>query len=203
MMRRITCLTAVLAVVFCFCAVDSGMAEEKKSEKKSDEWTDMFCCKDLGCWDVLKCEVEFNDGVLLLKGGNGLVQTKKQYANFVFHFECKALNEEMWDSGVYFRYTSVPEGRPWPRRYQVNMRKGMEGNVGGIEKATSTGLFKPKEWNSFELTVDGTEIALKINDKPAWKADGIEDPKGFIALQAEIPGGGQFLFRNVKIKETK
>ena len=28
--------------------------------------------------------------------------------------------EEFWDSGVYFRYTEVPEGRPWPKRYQAN-----------------------------------------------------------------------------------
>jgi len=126
---------------------------------------------------------------------NVLVQTKKQYADFVLRFECKALKPDQWDSGVYFRYTSVPKGRPWPSRYQVNLRKGMEGNVGSFEKATSTGLFKPGEWNRFELTVRGESIALRINDEPAWKTEGIEVPKGYIALQAEIPHGGQFLFR--------
>ena len=76
----------------------------------------------------------------------------------------------------------------------------MEGNVGGLAGATSTGLIKPGEWNRFQLTVRGTKVELAINGKPAWKADGLEDPRGFIALQAEIPGGGKFLFRNVRIK---
>jgi hypothetical protein len=49
--------------------------------------------------------------------------------------------------------------------------------------------------------VVGTKAELAINGQPAWKADGVKDPAGYIALQAEIPGGGQFLFRNIRIRE--
>ena len=62
---------------------------------------------------------------------------------------------------------------------------------------------KPGEWNRFVLTVKGSVASLKVNGKQAWKTNGIEVAKGFVALQAEIPGGGQFLFRNIKIKELK
>ena len=96
-----------------------------------------------------------------------------------------------WPSGVQLS---------WPPRYQVNLRKGLEGNLVGSQQGTSTGLFKPGKWNKFQMTVSGESIALEINDQPAWKADGLKVPKGYISLQAEIPGGGQFLFRNVKIK---
>jgi hypothetical protein len=154
----------------------------------------------LSNWDVLKCEAEVQDGALLIKGGNGLVQTKEQYGDFVLDFECKALKEDNWDSGVYFRYTEVPKGQPWPPRYQVNLRKGLEGNVGELKGASSKGLVKPGEWNRFVLTVRGATAELEINGKPAWKTDGIAVPKGYISLQAEVPGGGQFLFRNVRIK---
>jgi hypothetical protein len=50
--------------------------------------------------------------------------------------------------------------------------------------------------------VRGTKASLEVNGKPAWSADGLEGPTaGFIALQSEVPGGGQHYFRNVFITE--
>ncbi|MDE0860193.1 MAG: DUF1080 domain-containing protein [Akkermansiaceae bacterium] len=164
----------------------------------------LFNGKDLKGWTVLKCEAEVADGNLFIKSGNGLVQTEKKYRDFVLEYEWKALGENNWDSGVYFRYTSLPENRPWPKRYQANLLKGKEGNVGGIEGATSKGLIKEREWNTFKLTLQGSKISLLINGKEAWKADGLEDLEaGFIAVQAEVPGGGQHLFRNIFITELE
>ena len=106
----------------------------------------------------------------------------------MLEFAWKALAEDNWDSGVYFRYDRVPQGRTWPQRYQVNLRKGMEGNVEGIAGAESTGLIRPGTWNTFKLTVKGASLSLEINGQEAWKADGLEGPqKGYIALQAEVP----------------
>ncbi|MBM3892595.1 MAG: DUF1080 domain-containing protein, partial [Verrucomicrobia bacterium] len=132
------------------------------------------------------------------------VQTGRKYGDFVFEFEWKPLKAEKWDSGIYFRYDTIPPKRPWPARYQANLRQGMEGNVGGLKGAESTGLIKPGEWNHFKLTVRGTHAEMEINGKPAWKADGLEGPKeSHIALQAEVPGGGQHRFRNIYITELK
>ena len=162
----------------------------------------LFNGKDLKGWSILKCEAEVKDGNMFIKSGNGLVQTAKKYQNFVLEYEWKALGENKWDSGVYFRYTSVPKGRPWPKRYQANLLKGKEGDVGGIEGASSKGLLKDREWNKFKLTVNGSKISLQINGKDAWKGDGLEDLEaGFIAVQAEVPGGGQHYFRNIFITE--
>lgn len=162
----------------------------------------LFNGKDLKGWSILKCEAEVKDGKMFIKSGNGLVQTAKKYQNFVLEYEWKALGEDKWDSGVYFRYTSVPKGRPWPKRYQANLLKGKEGDVGGIEGASSKGLLKDREWNKFKLTVNGSKISLQINGKDAWKGDGLEDLEaGFIAVQAEVPGGGQHYFRNIFITE--
>lgn len=164
----------------------------------------LFNGKDLTGWSVLKCEAEVKDRNLFIKSGNGLVQTDKKYRDFVLEYEWKALGENNWDSGVYFRYTSVPKNSPWPKRYQANLLKGKEGNVGGIEGGTSKGLIKEREWNTFKLTVQGSQISLLINGKEAWKADGLADLEaGFIAVQAEVPGGGQHLFRNIFITELE
>jgi len=80
----------------------------------------------------------------------------------------------------------------------------MEGNVGGIKGAASTGLIKPAEWNKFKLTVKGPNVELEINGKTAWKASGLKfRDKGFIALQAEVPGGGKHRFRNIFVTELQ
>jgi hypothetical protein len=164
----------------------------------------LFDGKTLDGWTVIKCEATINDGDILLVAGNGLVQTEKKYGDFILEFEWKALRDDKWDSGVYFRYDLVPPNRPWPNRYQVNLRQDMEGNVGELQGAESKGLTKTGQWNKFKLTVRGTKASLEINGKAAWQADGLEGPeKGFIALQAEVPGGGQYRFRNIYITELE
>jgi hypothetical protein len=164
----------------------------------------LFDGKNLDSWDVLKCEAVVDNGEILIKAGNGLVQSKRMYKDFVLEYEWKALKDDAWDSGIYFRYDSVPEKQAWPPRYQANLRKGDEGNVGGLKGATSHGLFKNGEWNSFKLTVHGASAEMEINGQPAWKATGLEGPeRGFIALQSEVPGGGQNRFRNIYVTELK
>lgn len=157
----------------------------------------LFDGKSLDGWTVT-CDAVVDQGEIFIRDGNGLVQLPGKFGDFVLELEWKALKPEKWDSGIYFRYDSVPAGKPWPPRYQVNLRQGDEGNVGGIQGAKSAGLTLPGEWNKLKLTVRGADLELELNGKPAWKASGLAGPaEGFIALQAEVPGGGQYRFRNV------
>ena len=186
----------IIRLLLSFTLLTSCSAQGKR--------VSLFNGKNLDGWTVLKCEAEVKDGNMFIKSGNGLVQSEKKYQNFVLEYEWKALGEDKWDSGVYFRYNEVPKGRPWPKRYQANLLKGKEGDVGGIKGASSKGLLKDREWNKFKLIVKGTEISLTINEKEAWKGEGLEDLEaGFIAVQAEVPGGGQHLFRNIFITELE
>ncbi|MBN1508298.1 MAG: DUF4981 domain-containing protein [Sedimentisphaerales bacterium] len=162
----------------------------------------LFDGKTVNGWTLLKCDAAVDNGDILIAAGNGLVQTEKKYRDFVLEFEWKPLRDNKWDSGVYFRYNSVPQGRPWPDHYQANLMQGMEGNVSDLPGAESKGLIQPG-WNRFKLTVRGTKAALEINDKPAWQAEGLAEPEGYIALQAEVPGGGQHRFRNIYLTELK
>ncbi len=183
-----------LAIFVAACGVGRVRAGEPVS---------LFDGKTLDAWDVLTCKAVVQDKAILLESGNGLVQTKKRYGDFVLEFEYKALKSDAWDSGVYFRYQEVPKGSPWPERYQVNLRKGEECGLVGFPAGKNEVPTKPGDWNRVELTVKGGAASLKVNGKSAWKADGIEVPSGYIALQAEIPGGGQFLFRNIRITELE
>jgi len=193
-------MRSIHAVAFLLVLVGVAGAGEAEAIK-GKEPVSLFDGKTLTGWKVTKCEAIVQDGAILLKSGNGMVCTEKSYKDFVLEIEWKALKEDKWDSGIFFRCGDAPANRPWPKTYQANLRKGLEGNVQELPDARSKDLIKPGEWNHFKLTVVGTKVELEINGKPAWKADGVKTPEGFIGLQAEIPGGGQFLFRNIRIAE--
>ncbi len=185
-------------VVFVLVAMAAMSLSCASTDASKAGRVSLFDGKTLSGWTVLKCEATVDGGDILIQEGNGLIQTEKQYGDFVLEFDWKALKEDQWDSGVYFRYTSVPEGKPWPPRYQANLRKGLEGNVGSLKEAKSEGLLKDRQWNHFKLTVQGSQLSLEINGQPAWQADGLQGPaEGYIALQAEVPGGGRHRFKNI------
>jgi hypothetical protein len=195
----------VAVALLALTSVSLGWAETAagadKAAARGKSWVSLFDGETLKGWKVTGCEAVVEDGAILLKSGNGLVRTERPYRDFVLEVEWKALNPDRWDSGIFFRAGDPPPGAPWPKTYQVNLLKGMEGNVNELKTARSKGLAKPGEWNQFKLTVVGTKAELAINGKPAWKADGVRTPSGYIALEAEVPGGGQVLFRNIRIKE--
>jgi hypothetical protein len=184
----------VLVALISITACNMLLAAEAKS---------LFDGKTLKGWKIVTCEAEVVDGAILLKSGNGYLQAEKQYGDFILECEWKALAEDMWDSGIYFR-AGEPQGNfPWPKQHQVNMRKGQEGTIGGADKTKAVSLYKPGEWNRFKLTVRGETAELEFNGEKAWKRDGIQPAKGNLCLQAEVPKGGQFLFRNITIQELE
>ncbi len=196
-MKKIQLFLGAALVGMCAAATTMQAAE-------AGQRVCLFDGKTLNGWTLITCEATVEDGKLFIKAGNGLVQTERKYRDFVFECDWKALKPEKWDSGIYFRYDPIPPKRPWPVRYQANMRQGDEGNVAGLKGAKSEGLCKDHEWNHFKLTVRGAHAELEINGKPAWSAEGVEGPaESYIALQAEVPGGGQHYFRNIFITELK
>jgi hypothetical protein len=163
----------------------------------------LFNGQDLAGWHVTDCEAVVEEGAIVLASGNGLVRTDHRYGDFVLELDWRARSAEKWDSGIYFR-SELPadrKKRPWPTRYQANLAQGKEGNVNGLPSAESTGLVKPGEWNHFKLTAIGSRATLEINGQPAWEADGLEPADGYIGLQAEVPLGGQFEFKDIVVTE--
>jgi hypothetical protein len=161
----------------------------------------LFNGKDLDGWQVTGCEAVVEDGLLVLKAGDGFVRTNERHGDFVLELDWRARRPNKYDSGIYIRADLPEEGKPWPSRYQINLLEGKEGNLLGVTGAESKGLAKPGEWNHFKITVIGETAALEINGKPAWKASGIGNADGYIGLQSEVDGGGQFEFRNIKVTD--
>lgn len=161
----------------------------------------LFNGRDLSGWQVTGCEVAVEDGLLVLMSGDGFLRTDHRYADFVLEWSCRPRKAEAWDSGVYFRSELPTDGKPWPKRYQVNLKQGLEGNIVGSAEAKSTGLIQPGQWNQFKLTVVGEQASMEINGKAAWSVTGLEGTSGYIGIQVEVPIGGQFEFRDLAVTE--
>ena len=174
----------------------------QNAAKGEEKFVSLFDGKTLGGWKVENCQVEVQDGCIVLKGGNGWVRAEKTYGDFVLELDWKALKKQKYDSGVFIRAVPPSGKSPWPDRNQVNLRQDLMGNIAEYKGAVPrTDLVKPGDWNHFRLVVVGKTAELLINGKQAWKIGNLHPATGLIGLQCEVPGGGQFLVRNVRISQ--
>jgi hypothetical protein len=161
----------------------------------------LFNGHDLDGWQVSDCAVAVEGGLLVLTGGDGFVRSNERHGDFVLDLDWRARRAANYDSGIYIRADLPPAGKPWPSRHQVNLKQGAEGNIATLKGATSSGLVKSCDWNHFKLTVVGDTAALEINGQKAWKVSGLASADGYIGLQSEVDGGGQFEFRNIEVTD--
>jgi len=193
-----TLMRVLLAAVVCCGAIGESFAQCSCDGHSYS----LFDGRTLDGWNIENdCRVAVQDGMMVLESGNGWLRSDHQYGDFRLHVEWQALQAEKYDAGIYLR--TLPGGDPFPKRgYQVNLQQGREGNIIGVEGATSTGLIHPAgEWNSFDLTVVGDRVETWINGCLAYRASGITIPRGHVGIQVEVPLGGQFRLRNLWITE--
>ena len=186
----------IIALVLCCLFAITSTADDVPSYHKS-----LFNGENLHGWHVTGCEARVKDSSLIIADGDGFVRTDHTYKDFVVELSWRPLRDEKWDSGIYIRCGLPPAGRPWPKRYQINLLEGDEGNLIGFPEGRSTGLVKPGEWNQMKLTVIGDTASMEINGKDAWKTAGLEQDRGYIGIQCEVPGGGQFAFKDIFVTE--
>ena len=160
-MTLVRCLFAPL-----FCVMFCGPATAGGTDGHTSE---LFNGRNLQGWVGTGCQAEVEDGLLVLKEGNGFVRTEHRYADFVLELQWRARGKDKWDSGIYFRYQEVPAGAPWPPRYQVNLRHDMMGDLVGFQDGKNEVPTKLGEWNKFVLKVVGGTAALTANGNPRAK----------------------------------
>ena len=191
--------TFVLAAALCLSPALLVAAEAQKADDRS---VSLFDGKTLDGWKVENCEATVQDGCIFLKAGNGWVRTDRQYKDFVLDIDWKAVKDQKYDSGVYIRAVPPKAKQSWPARNQVNLRQDLCGNIKEIKEAVArVDLIRQGQWNHFRLTVVGKTAILEINGQQAWKLGDMKPSEGYIGLQCEVPAGGQFYFRNMRIRE--
>jgi len=176
------------------------VAQESASETAFQ--SSLFDAKTLNGWTLENdCTAEVQDGMLLLKSGNGWLRSDLSYTDFLLKLEWKALQVENYDAGIYIR--TRPGGKPFPKRgHQINLLQGREGDLVGNKAATSDGLVKAGQWNSIEILAQGERLSVVMNGKPAYtREQALKHASGHVGFQIEVPLGGQFLIRNVKLIE--
>lgn len=172
-------------------------------QSAEDEWISLFNGKDLTGWKAVH-DVKFdvNEGNLCLVTGMGWFRTEEQFSDFVLEVEVKALKDEDYDSGIFFR--AGLEGKPWPKvGWQVNLRYDAYGTlVQGYRPVEKPEIEKIKvgQWVKLRLTAKGETAKLEINDKKVWEVDIIQPETGYIGIQAE---NKSFEFRNFRVKKIK
>lgn len=162
----------------------------------------LFDGKTLNGWKIENaCEAEVKDGAILLKSGDGWLRSDHEFSDFVLHLEWKALKKTKYDAGIYVR-TKVGGPKYPSNGHQINLLEGREGDITNIKEGRSAGLIKHGEWNVFDISVIGDRIATKINGKPAYDVGGVKNRTGHVGFQIEVPLGGQFLIRDIRIIEA-
>jgi len=93
-----------LIVVVAIALLTSCATEpDKASKSPKGKRVALFDGKTLDGWKILKCEAAVDNGHILIKTGNGLIQTEKMYGDFILEFEWKALRESISATFPYRR----------------------------------------------------------------------------------------------------
>jgi 3-keto-disaccharide hydrolase len=169
-------------------------------EIKDAKWQSLFNGKDLTGWSPVH-DVTFvvTNGNLQLVKGMGWLRTQKQFTNFIFEAEWRALVSD-YDSGFFIR--AGLDGKPWPNAaWQVNLK---DSSLGGLVKGLKT--IVPAEtprmpvgkWVKFRLEVRGKKVSLDVDGERNWEFAELDAERGYIGIQAEDRA---FEFRHLRIQE--
>ncbi len=163
-------------------------------------WESLFNGQDLSGW-VPVHDVTFavTNGNLRLVNGMGWLRTEKQYADFIFEAEWRALVPE-YDSGFFIR--AGLEGQPWPKDgWQVNLMRNALGSLVKGYKTIVPAETPPmplNQWVKFRLEVRGRKVTLDVDGERAWEFNEVDAERGCIGIQAENKA---FDFRNLRVWE--
>ncbi len=184
----------------CALATAGSLSLAVRAADESEGWQSLFNGRDLTGWvKVHDVQVEVRDGHLRILKGMGWLRTEREYGDFVFECEWRAL-EDRYDSGIFFR--AGLGGKPWPEQgYQVNLRYDMLGGlVQGFKPLVpaETPRMPLNQWVKFRLEVRGNRVSLDVDGERAWETDKVEPGRGYLGIQIEDRA---FDFRNLRVRE--
>ena len=163
-------------------------------------WVSLFNGRDLTGWTTVHdATFAVTNGCLRLVTGMGWLRTEKEYTNFVFEAEWRAL-EPQYDSGFFVR--ACLEGKPWPKDgWQINLASSA---LGALVRGYTTVVpaETPKmplnQWVKFRIEVRGKKVTLDVDGERAWEYAAVDATGGYVGIQAE---NKSFDFRNLRIRE--
>ncbi|HMN96738.1 MAG TPA: DUF1080 domain-containing protein [Phycisphaerales bacterium] len=152
------------------------------------------------------------DGVLICAGKPaGYIRTTEPFESYVLKLEWRwPEGKEPGNSGVLLRL--VGEDKVWPKSVEAQLHSGSAGdfwNIDEVRMSTDPERTRGRNtrkthgnenpvgaWNEYEIVVDGSDIALRVNGEELNRAWDVEVVPGTIALQSE---GAEIHFRAVRL----
>jgi len=174
------------------------------------EPTPLFDGRSLAGWAIengASSSFLVSDGVLRVTGPAGWLRSQEQYGDFVLDVEFRFLTDDA-DSGIFVRAPGPASNvfvRGWPANaYQVQARDISTNRstnpiwIGNLYRhrvapgptefdadAASTAARPTGAWQAFTIQAVGDHLDVTLNGVLVTRASGIENPRGFIGIQAE------------------
>ncbi|HYG33897.1 MAG TPA: DUF1080 domain-containing protein [Clostridia bacterium] len=192
-------ISSFLCAISLFTAVAFSPCASMADEAQAGKWESLFNGKDLSGW-VPVHDVTFvvtNENLRLVTG-MGWLRTEKQYTNFVFEAEWRALVPQ-YDSGLFIRVGL--EGKPWPKDgWQVNLQGAALGALVKGYKTIVPAETPPmpvNKWVKVRIEVRGKKVTLDVDGERAWEYNDLDAAYGYLGIQAENKA---FDFRNLRVQ---
>ena len=192
------------------------------AEESKDGFAPLFNGKNLDGWKVKtdkpvdKDAWSVGEQMLIARPGSGWLSTTREYGDFVLRLEWRI--PENGNSGVFVRVPELKAGeQPHVRGIEIQVLddRGSQyagklkpwqysGSIYGAVAAKGSKFRGKGEWNTFEITCRGEQLAVLMNGQKVAEADVSQDKtlqdrprKGFIGLQNH---GSGVEYRNIQIK---
>jgi len=215
MMRAM--LVGILALAFASpmpMSAQNGAPNTLSAAEQKDGFELLFDGKSLDKFIVPESQVKVwrvVNGVIHNDQTNpgATILTKEDFTNFVIRAEFRA--HPNVNSALMLR-----QGRPQPAGYELQIRdkvltdrtggEYLTGSIVNVAHAPDGTMIVPKQWNTFEATLNGDHILVMYNGKKVIDVHDKRRAEGAIGLQSahpEDPAGASVEFRNLRIKRLK
>jgi hypothetical protein len=177
-------------------------------EKADDGWISLFNGTDLSGWKASEgVEWKVENGEIVTPPKRSHLFTEKEFKNFEYKADCMTMPGS--NSGLYF-HTKYEDTFPETGfEVQVNQTQGdpvKSGSLYNLVKVFSSPV-KDNEWYTYHITVKGSQVVVRINDKSLFEyvePPGVTGPrnklnKGSFAIQAHDPKSVA-RYKNIRVK---
>jgi len=184
------------------------------AEERAEGWISLYDGKSLDGWTIIGDNqegFESKDGILSwAKGGGRKLQSRNRYGDFILRFDWK-LYAKGANNGVYIRAPRANRESKMGFEFQLmgdsdkKPDKNSTGSVYDVVPPKAAAAKPEGEWNSVELTLQGSKYKATLNGVLIQDLDFEQNPelkfrlrKGFICISDH---GHRASFRNIRLKE--
>ena len=168
-------------------------------EELAEGWIALFDGQTLFGWRAAsQADWRVEDGTIVVGSGKkGLLHTTAQFGDYVLRLDFRS--EAGANSGIFLHTPPVPED-PAKDCYELNIADSDNPFPTGslVYRAKVEGDFTSDQWQSYEVTVMGGSISVKLDGQPIVQyTDAQPLQRGHIGLQYNQ---GRVAFRNIRVK---